>query len=70
MLGEPLIAFEPVEALEDDGRALRVRVQGCEVWVPHEHMAITDRVVIRPGDRGVLVLPESVATALGLLPGS
>ena len=66
-MGPDLIAFEPVEALEDDGRALRVRVQGCEVWVLHEHMAITDRVVARPGDRGVLVLPRSVAIALGLL---
>ena len=70
MAPDPLVTFEHVEALEDDGRALRVRLAGLEVWVPHEHMAITDHVVAKPGDRGVLVVPRSVALSLGLLNGA
>jgi hypothetical protein len=59
--------FEDVEALAKDGRGLLCRVAGREVWVPSDRIAIDDRVVQRPGDRGRLVVTRTVAIDLGLI---
>ncbi len=62
-----LVSFADVRVLEGDRRALRVAVNGREVWVPYEHMAIADGVVGKAGDRGRLILPRWVAIGLGLI---
>jgi hypothetical protein len=63
---DELVTFDDVEVLAADAHALRVRVGGSDVWVPNEHMAITDGVVGKPGDRGRLIVPRWVAIGLGL----
>ena len=67
MAFDELVTFEDVAALEGDERALRVRVNGRDVWVANEHMAIADGVVGKVGDRGLLVVPRWIAIGLGLL---
>jgi hypothetical protein len=66
MAYDELVTFEDVEVLAHDVHSLRVRVDGSDVWVPNEHMAITDGVVGKPGDRGRLIVPRWVAIGLGL----
>ena len=67
MAYDELVTFEQVEVLAGDGGALRVRVDGLDVWVANEHMAITDGVVGKPGDCGRLIIPRWIAIGLGLL---
>ncbi len=67
MAYDELVTFGDVEALEEDGQALRVRVNGRDVWIANEHMAIADGVVAKTGDHGSLVMRRWVAIGLGLL---
>ena len=60
------VRFDGVEAVRRNERELLCRVNGREVWVPCDDIALDDRVVQRPGDRGALVLTRAVAVRLGL----
>ena len=59
-------AFDNVEALERDGEELLCRVNGRDVWIPRDRIAVGDHGIGDAGQRGRLILPVEVASLLGL----
>jgi len=58
--------FEDVQIMSENAGQLRCRIDGAEVWIPKDAVAIADGVVARPGDQGRLVLPMAEAERLGI----
>ena len=58
--------FDNVKILSESAGQLRCRIDGADVWIPKDAIAIADGVVAHPGDQGRLVLPMAEAERLGL----
>jgi hypothetical protein len=65
---EQFVSFDDVDALLEQDQQLLCRVQGHDVWIPSDRIAIDDHVVTKPGDHGRLVITWTTAMHLGLAP--
>ena len=59
--------IQDVQAIARRDGSLLCRVGDREVLVPLADIGIADGAVSKPGQRGRLVLPQTVAASLGLL---
>ena len=60
MVDEEIMTFEAVEALS----GMVCLIAGCRVCVRRRYLV--DAAIRKPGDRGTLPLPRTVAASLGL----
>lgn len=65
---DQFVSFDDVQALMEEGQQLLCRVEGRDVWIPSDRIAIDDHVIFKAGDRGRLVIPWTLAIHLGLAP--
>ena len=65
---EEFVSFDDVQALVERGQQLLCRVEGRDVWIPSDRIAIDDHVIFKAGDRGRLVITRATAINLGLAP--
>lgn len=54
------VSFDDVEVLQDSGKAICVRVDDKEVWIP-KTLIHDDSEVYKEGTEGTLVIPEWLA---------
>ncbi len=66
MDGADRVEFPDVEVLDAGGLVLKCRIDGKIVYVPPLRM-LQGRAIRRSGDRGMLVLEQTLAVELGLL---
>jgi len=67
MAMKDFVTFRYVEAIGSNGVGLLCRVNGKEVSVPYANMATRECTVRRPGDWGLLVIPDWLAVNLELI---
>ena len=66
MVRGDVVEFIDVEVLRDTGLVLICAVQGKRVMVPPRDIQ-WGSTVSRPGDRGTLIIPRSLAERLGAI---
>ena len=59
-------SFDGVTCLRSTDKAILVRIDGVDVWIPQSHVH-DDSEVYKAGDEGTLVISEWMATQKGLV---
>lgn len=58
----------PVTCVRDSVRALCVRFEGVDTWVPRSQLHATENEIKKQGDQGMLILPLWLAQEKGWIP--